>query len=142
MLGDLAENVATCLAKGDRVVIVGRIEEDIWTGRDGNGPRDCKRSWPMTSEPRCDGAPSKSIGHDGAVRGLGRTYPLPWQRPPLRSYSVPLTGVHFHDHVDAYPAIPSRPVLCARPGSHIPHGRARGRNTWAVLCDCLTPLQG
>ena len=34
--GDLAENVATCLAKGDRVVIVGRIEEDIWTGRDGN----------------------------------------------------------------------------------------------------------
>ena len=34
--GDLAENVATCLAKGDRVVIVGRIEEDTWTGRDDN----------------------------------------------------------------------------------------------------------
>ncbi|HXA30954.1 MAG TPA: single-stranded DNA-binding protein [Acidimicrobiales bacterium] len=34
--GDLAENVATCLAKGGRVVIVGRIEEDTWTGRDGN----------------------------------------------------------------------------------------------------------
>jgi single-strand DNA-binding protein len=34
--GDLAENAATCLAKGDRVVIVGRIEEDTWTGRDGN----------------------------------------------------------------------------------------------------------
>ena len=33
--GDLAENVATCLAKGDRVVIVGRVEQDTWTGRDG-----------------------------------------------------------------------------------------------------------
>jgi single-strand DNA-binding protein len=35
--GDLAENVATCLTKGDRVVIVGQIEEDTWTGRDGQG---------------------------------------------------------------------------------------------------------
>jgi single-strand DNA-binding protein len=33
--GDLAENVATCLAKGDRVVVVGRVEKDTWTGRDG-----------------------------------------------------------------------------------------------------------
>jgi single-strand DNA-binding protein len=33
--GDLAENVATCLSKGDRVVAVGKIEERQWTGRDG-----------------------------------------------------------------------------------------------------------
>ena len=33
--GDLAENVATCLSKGDRVVVVGKIEERQWTGRDG-----------------------------------------------------------------------------------------------------------
>ena len=33
--GDLAENLSTCLAKGDRVVVVGRIEQDTWTGRDG-----------------------------------------------------------------------------------------------------------
>jgi single-strand DNA-binding protein len=33
--GDLAENVATCLSKGDRVVVVGKVEEQQWTGRDG-----------------------------------------------------------------------------------------------------------
>jgi single-strand DNA-binding protein len=33
--GSLAENVAECLAKGDRVVIVGRIEDTKWVGRDG-----------------------------------------------------------------------------------------------------------
>jgi single-strand DNA-binding protein len=33
--GDLAEHVAECLHKGDRVVAVGRIEEEHWTGKDG-----------------------------------------------------------------------------------------------------------
>jgi single-strand DNA-binding protein len=33
--GDLAESVAECLAKGDRVIVTGRIEDDTWTGRDG-----------------------------------------------------------------------------------------------------------
>ena len=32
---DLAENVAACLTKGDRVVVVGKVEEQHWTGRDG-----------------------------------------------------------------------------------------------------------
>ena len=34
-LGDLAEHVAECLAKGDRVVAVGRVETETWTGDDG-----------------------------------------------------------------------------------------------------------
>jgi len=33
--GDLAENVAACLSKGDRVVVVGKVEDQHWTGRDG-----------------------------------------------------------------------------------------------------------
>ncbi len=33
--GDLAESVAECLAKGDRVILQGRLEHDTWTGRDG-----------------------------------------------------------------------------------------------------------
>ena len=33
--GDLAENVASSLSKGDRVVVVGKVEEQPWTGRDG-----------------------------------------------------------------------------------------------------------
>jgi len=33
--GDLAESVAECLAVGDRVVVVGKLEHDTWTGRDG-----------------------------------------------------------------------------------------------------------
>ena len=33
--GDLAENVAASLTKGDRVVVVGKIEDQQWTGRDG-----------------------------------------------------------------------------------------------------------
>jgi single-strand DNA-binding protein len=33
--GDLADNVASSLAKGDRVVVEGRVEEQPWTGRDG-----------------------------------------------------------------------------------------------------------
>jgi single-strand DNA-binding protein len=32
--GDLAENVAECLARGDRVVVYGKVEETNWTGRD------------------------------------------------------------------------------------------------------------
>lgn len=34
--GALAENVAECLAKGDRVLVTGRTEEDRWTGRNGS----------------------------------------------------------------------------------------------------------
>jgi single-strand DNA-binding protein len=33
--GQLAESVAECLAKGDRVIVVGRLESETWTGRDG-----------------------------------------------------------------------------------------------------------
>ena len=33
--GDLAEHVAECLAKGDRVIAAGKLETDHWTGRDG-----------------------------------------------------------------------------------------------------------
>ena len=33
--GDLAEHVAESLSKGDRVIAWGRLEEDTWTGRDG-----------------------------------------------------------------------------------------------------------
>ena len=33
--GDLAENVAQVLAKGTRVVAVGKLDEEAWTGRDG-----------------------------------------------------------------------------------------------------------
>lgn len=33
--GDLAEHVAGCLGRGDRVVARGRIETETWTGRDG-----------------------------------------------------------------------------------------------------------
>ena len=33
--GDLAENVAECLVKGDRVMVVGKVEDATWTGRDG-----------------------------------------------------------------------------------------------------------
>ena len=33
--GDLAERVAECLAKGDRVVVTGRVETETWTGHDG-----------------------------------------------------------------------------------------------------------
>ena len=33
--GDLAEHVAECLGKGDRVVAAGRLETETWTGRDG-----------------------------------------------------------------------------------------------------------
>ena len=33
--GDLAEHVAECLAKGDRVIACGREEQETWTGRDG-----------------------------------------------------------------------------------------------------------
>ena len=33
--GDLAEHLAECLSKGDRVVAWGRIEEETWTGHDG-----------------------------------------------------------------------------------------------------------
>ncbi len=33
--GDLAERVAESLTKGDRVVVVGRLEEDRYTARDG-----------------------------------------------------------------------------------------------------------
>jgi single-strand DNA-binding protein len=33
--GDLAENVAGCLSKGDRVVVVGKVQDKHWTGRDG-----------------------------------------------------------------------------------------------------------
>jgi single-strand DNA-binding protein len=33
--GDLAERVAESLKKGDRVVVVGRLEEDHYTARDG-----------------------------------------------------------------------------------------------------------
>ena len=33
--GDLAEHVAECLVKGDRVIATGKLETDRWTGRDG-----------------------------------------------------------------------------------------------------------
>ena len=33
--GDLAEHVAECLSKGDRVVVTGRVETETWTGHDG-----------------------------------------------------------------------------------------------------------
>ena len=33
--GDTAEHLAESLAKGDRVLAFGRIEDDTWTGRDG-----------------------------------------------------------------------------------------------------------
>jgi single-strand DNA-binding protein len=34
--GELAEHVAESLRKGDRVVAVGRIEEERWSGKDGS----------------------------------------------------------------------------------------------------------
>jgi single-strand DNA-binding protein len=34
--GSLAENVCETCRKGSRVVVTGRLEEDTWTGRDGN----------------------------------------------------------------------------------------------------------
>ena len=34
--GSLAENVCEQCRKGQRVVVTGRLEEDTWTGRDGN----------------------------------------------------------------------------------------------------------
>ena len=33
--GTLAEDMVECLAKGDRVILQGRLEHDTWTGRDG-----------------------------------------------------------------------------------------------------------
>ena len=33
--GDLAEHLAECLGKGDRVVVTGRVETETWTGHDG-----------------------------------------------------------------------------------------------------------
>jgi single-strand DNA-binding protein len=34
--GSLAENVSEQCTKGQRMVVTGRLEEDTWTGRDGN----------------------------------------------------------------------------------------------------------
>lgn len=33
--GSLAENVSEICHKGSRLVVTGRVEEDVWTGRDG-----------------------------------------------------------------------------------------------------------
>ena len=33
--GSLAENFATTITKGSRIVVSGRLEDDTWTGRDG-----------------------------------------------------------------------------------------------------------
>jgi len=34
--GDTAEHLAECVTKGDRVVATGKLEEDTWTGRNGD----------------------------------------------------------------------------------------------------------
>ena len=33
--GGLAEHAAATVKKGDRIVVTGRLEDDVWTGRDG-----------------------------------------------------------------------------------------------------------
>jgi single-strand DNA-binding protein len=67
--GQLAENVAASLHKGDRIVAKGRFEEEHWTGKDGTE----RSGWKLVAE---DVGASLAF-HLAQVQRPGRRQPAP-----------------------------------------------------------------
>jgi single-strand DNA-binding protein len=55
---DQAEHVAESLARGDRVVVVGRLQHRSWTAEDA-APDRWWRSWPRSWGQACAGRPQR-----------------------------------------------------------------------------------
>ena len=85
-----AEHAAQSLAKGSRVVVVGRLQQRSLTAEDGSAPARSWRSWPRSwAKPPLDG------NHDQGNRQGGRVGPVREPGSPDRgedSHPGPIHG--------------------------------------------------
>ena len=66
---DQAEHAAESLAKGSRVVVVGRLQQRTWTAEDGTAARSW-RSWPTNWDRACAGRRRRQPGPCGLSMGV------------------------------------------------------------------------